>query len=47
MWSTPHEMTVMHLSTKFGAYIYPIRSFFDIFAKLKMAAAAILDLQVK
>ena len=39
------RMAVIHLHIKFGADIlYPVR--IDIFPKLKLAAAAILDFQV-
>jgi len=37
-------MAVMHLHIKFGAYICIRYGVIDIFPKLKMAAAAILDL---
>ena len=37
-------MAVMHLSIKFGTYIFIQSGVIDIFPKLKMAAAAILDL---
>jgi len=37
-------MAVMHLSMKFGADIFVQSVVIDIFRKLKMAAAAILDL---
>jgi len=42
-WSRGHlYMAVMHLLMKFGADIF-IQSEVDIFPKLKMVAAAILD----
>ena len=45
-WSLGHlRMAVMHLHIKFGADIF-IQSGVDIFPKLKIAAAAILDFQV-
>jgi len=37
-------MAVMHLPMKFGANIFIQTGVIDIFPKLKMAAAAILDL---
>jgi len=37
-------MAVMHLPIKFGAYIFIQSGVMDIFPKLKIAAAAILDL---
>jgi len=44
-WSRGHlRMAVMHLSIKFGAYIFIQCGVIDILPKLKMAAAAILDL---
>ena len=44
-WSPGHlRMAVMHLPVKFGADIFIQRGVIDIFPKLKMAAAAILDL---
>jgi len=44
-WSRDHlRMAVMHLSIKFGADIFVSSVVIDIFQKLKMAAAAILDL---
>jgi len=44
-WSRSHlRMAVMHLRIKFGAYIFIQFGVIDIFPKLKMAAAAILDL---
>ena len=44
-WSRGHlRMAVMHLSVKFGADIFIQCGVIDIFPKLKMAAAAILDL---
>jgi len=44
-WSRDHfRMAVMHLSIKFGAYIFIQSEVIDIFPQLKMAAAAILDL---
>ena len=38
------RMAEMHLSIKFGTYIFIQRGVIDILPKLKMAAAAILDL---
>ena len=38
------RMAVMHLFIKFGADIFIQSEVIDIFPKLKMAAAAILDL---
>jgi len=44
-WSRGHmRMAVMHLHIKFGADIFIQSGVIDIFPKLKMAAAAILDL---
>ena len=44
-WSRGHlRMAVMHLLVKFGADIYIQCGVIDILPKLKMAAAAILDL---
>ena len=44
-WSRGHfRMAVMHLPIKFGADIFIRYEVIDIFPKLKMAAAAILDL---
>jgi len=44
-WSRGHLcMAVMHLPMKFGADIFIHYGVIDIFRKLKMAAAAILDL---
>ena len=44
-WSRgPLRMAVMHLPVKFGAYIFIQCGVIDILPKLKMAAAAILDL---
>jgi len=44
-WSRGHlRMAVIHLPIKFGAYIFIQSGVIDIFRKLKMAAAAILDL---
>jgi len=44
-WSRGHlRMAMMHLPIKFGAYIFIQSAVIDIFLKLKMAAAAILDL---
>ena len=44
-WSRGHlRMAVMHLPVKFGAVIFIQCSVIDIFRKLKMAVAAILDL---
>ena len=40
-------MAVMHLPTRFGAYIFIQSAVIDIFSKFKMAAAAILDFQVR
>jgi len=46
-WSRGHlHMAVMHLHIKFGADIFIQSGVIDIFPKLKMAAAAILDFQV-
>jgi len=46
-WSRGHlRMAVMHLNIKFGADIFIQSRLIDIFPKLKMAAAAILDFQV-
>jgi len=46
-WSRDHlRMAVMHLHIKFGADIFIQSGVTDIFPKLKMAAAAILDFQV-
>jgi len=46
-WSRGHlRMAVMHLHIKFGADIFIQSRVIDIFPKLKMAAAAILDFQV-
>ena len=46
-WSRGHlRMAVMHLHIKFGADIFIQSGVIDIFSKLKMAAAAILDFQV-
>jgi len=43
-WSHGHLcMAVMHLSMKFGAYMFIQSGVIDIFPKLNMAAAAILD----
>jgi len=39
-------MAVMHLHIKFGADIFIECGVIDIFPKLKMAAAAILDFQI-
>ena len=39
-------MAVMHLHIKFGADIFIQSGVIDIFPKLKMAAASILDFQV-
>ena len=45
VWSRGHlRMAVMHLPMKFGAYIFIQSGVIDIFPKLKMAAAATLDL---
>ena len=41
------RMAVMHLHIKFGADIFIQSEVIDIFPKFKMAAAAILDFQVK
>ena len=47
LWSRGHlRMAVMHLHIKFGADIFIQSGVIDIFPKFKMAAAAILDLQV-
>jgi len=44
-WSRGHlRMAVMQLPIKFGADIFIQSAVIDIFPKLKMAAAAILDL---
>jgi len=44
-WSRFHLcMVMMHLSMKFGAYIFIQSGVIDIFRKLKMVAVAILDL---
>ena len=44
-WSRGHmRMPVMHLPVKFGADIFIQCGVIDILPKLKMAAAAILDL---
>ena len=44
-WSRGHmRMAVMHLPVKFGADIFIQWGVIDILLKLKMAAAAILDL---
>jgi len=44
-WSRGHiRMAVMHLHIKFGADIFIQSGIIDILPKLKMAAAAILDL---
>jgi len=44
-WSRGHLwMAVMHLPMKFGADIFIQSGVIDIFPKLKMVAAAILDL---
>ena len=44
-WSHGHlRMAVMHLPVKFGADIFIQCGVIDILPKLKMAAAAILDL---
>ena len=44
-WSRGHLcMAVMHLSMKFGADIFIQSGVIDIFPKLRMVAAAILDL---
>jgi len=44
-WSRDHfRMAVIHLPIKFGADIFIQSEVIDIFPKLKMAAAAILDL---
>jgi len=44
-WSRDHlRMAVMHLPVKFGADIFIQCRVIDILPKLKMAAAAILDL---
>jgi len=46
-WSLGHfRMAAMHLHIKFGADIFIQSGVIDIFPKLKMAAAAILDCQV-
>jgi len=44
-WSRDHlHLPVMHLAIKFGADIFIQSGVIDIFPKLKMATAAILDL---
>jgi len=44
-WSNGYlHMAVMHLSIKFGRYIFIQSGVIAIFPKLKMAATAILDL---
>jgi len=44
-WSRGYlRMAVMHLPIKFGADIFIHSAVIDIFPKLKMAAAAIMDL---
>jgi len=44
-WSRGHlRMAVMHIPVKFGADIFIHCGVIDILTKLKMAAAAILDL---
>jgi len=46
-WSRGHlRMAVMHLHIKFGADIFIQSGVINIFPKLKMAAAAILDFKV-
>ena len=46
-WSRGHlRMAVMHLHIKFGADIFIQSGVIDIFRKLQMAAAAILNSQV-
>ena len=46
-WSRGHlRMAVMHLHIKYGTDIFIQSGVIDIFPKLKMAAAAILDFQV-
>jgi len=40
-------MSVMHLPIKFGANIFILYGVIDIYQKFKMAAAAILDFQIK
>ena len=46
-WSRGHlRITVMHLHIKFGADIFIQSGVIDIFPKLKITAAAILDFQV-
>ena len=45
VWSRGHiRMAVMHVTVQFGANIFIQSGVIDIFLKLKMAAAAILDL---
>ena len=47
VWSRGYlRMAVMHLHLKFGADIFIQSGVIDIFPKLKMAAAAMLDFQV-
>ena len=44
LWSRGHlRMDVMHLPVKFGADIFIKSGVIDIFLKVNMAAAAILD----
>ena len=46
-WSRGHlHMAVIHLRIKFGTDMFIQSGVIDIFPKLKMAAAAILDFQV-
>ena len=46
-WSRGHlRMAVMHFPVKFGADVFIQSGVIDMFPKLKMAAAAILDFQV-
>ena len=46
-WSRGHlHMAVMHLPVKFGADIFIQSGVIDIFPKIKMAAAAILDFKI-
>jgi len=46
-WSRDHlRVAVMHLHIKYGADIFIQFGIIDIFPKFKMAAAAILDIQI-
>jgi len=44
LWRGHLRMAVMHFNIKFGAVVFIQCGVIDIFPKLKMAAAAILDL---